>query len=67
MISDVLFVGSAILLGTASGAMIIAAALYTAYCFLIPRFEQREPVAEQPDHPRTCNKTRNSRASSGDL
>ncbi len=45
MTADALFVGSAILLGTASGAMIIAAALYTAYCLLIPRFERREPLA----------------------
>lgn len=48
MTSDLLFVGSAIVLGTASGAMIIAAALYTAYCFLVPRFEQREPVGALP-------------------
>lgn len=48
MTSDVLFVGSAILLGTASAAMIIAAAIYTAYCLFIPRFEQRQAVSDPP-------------------
>jgi hypothetical protein len=49
MITDVLFVGSAIVLGTASGIIVITAMLYTAYCALIPHFERRDAVAAPPD------------------
>jgi len=48
MTTEVLFIGSAIVLGTASGAVIIAAMLYTAYCVLIPHFERRQALVAPP-------------------
>jgi hypothetical protein len=49
MITDVLFLGGAIVLGTASGIVVIAAMLYTAYCALIPHFQRHEAMAAPPD------------------